>query len=65
MHGMSGFGLYQALKAANPNAKVLFLSSLDSGPALPDILPYIKPDQSIRKPVECNEFIKTISEATS
>ncbi len=65
MPKMSGFRFYQALKAANPHAKVMFLSSLDAGPELPDIFPQVRPDQFIRKPVDRNEFIRTISEATS
>jgi CheY-like chemotaxis protein len=63
MAKMSGFRLFQGLKAANPHAKVIFLSALDAGPELPDIFPAIKPNQFIRKPVDRNEFIKIISAA--
>lgn len=65
MAKMSGFRLFQGLKAANPHAKVIFLSALDAGPELPDIFPDIKPNQFIRKPVDRNEFIRIISEAIS
>ena len=65
MAKMSGFRLFQGLKAANPHAKVLFLSVLDAGPELLDIFPDIKPNQFIRKPVDRNEFIRIISEAIS
>jgi CheY-like chemotaxis protein/predicted transcriptional regulator len=65
MAKMSGFRLFQGLKAANPHAKVLFLSALDAGPELLDIFPDIKPNQFIRKPVDRNEFIRIISEAIS
>ena len=62
---MSGFRVFQGLKAANPNAKVIFMTSLDIGPELLDIFPDIKPNQFIRKPVDQNEFIRIISEAVS
>ena len=62
---MSGFRVFQGLKAANPNAKVIFMTSLDIGPELLDIFPDIKPNQFIRKPLHQNEFIKIISEAVS
>ena len=65
MPKMSGFRLFQGLKAANPHAKVIFLTSLDAGPELLDIFPDIKPNQFIRKPVDRNEFIRIISEAIS
>jgi two-component system, OmpR family, response regulator ChvI len=65
MPKMSGFRLFQGLKAANPNAKVLFLTSLDAGPELLDFFPDIKPNQFIRKPVDRKEFIRIISEAIS
>jgi CheY-like chemotaxis protein len=65
MPRMSGVRLFQALKAANPDAKVIFLSSLDAGPELLDFFPNIKPNQFVRKPVDRNEFIRIISAATS
>ena len=65
MPKMGGFRVFQALKAANPHANVVFLSSLDAGPELSDIFPDIKPNQFIRKPVSRNEFVRIISEAIS
>jgi two-component system catabolic regulation response regulator CreB/two-component system response regulator ChvI len=65
MPKMSGFRLFQGLKAANPNAKVIFMTSLDIGPELLDIFPDIKPNQFIRKPVDRNEFVRIISAASS
>ena len=65
MPKMSGVRLFQGLKAANPDAKVIFLSSLDAGPELLDFFPTIKPNQFVRKPVDRNEFIRIISAATS
>ena len=65
MPKMSGFRLFQGLKAANPDAKVIFLTSLDAGPELLDIFPDIKPNQFIRKPVDRNEFVRIISAASS
>lgn len=65
MPEMSGLRLFQGIKAANRHAKVIFLSSLDAGPELLEMFPDIKPDQFIRKPVNRNELIRTISEAIS
>jgi DNA-binding NtrC family response regulator len=65
MPKMSGFRLFQGLKAANPHAKVIFLSSLDAAPELLEIFPDIKPSQFIRKPVDRNRLIRAISEAIS
>jgi CheY-like chemotaxis protein len=65
MPKMTGIRLFQGLKAANPDAKVIFLSSLDAGPELLDFFPNIKPNQFVRKPVDRNEFIRIISAATS
>lgn len=65
MPKMSGVRLFQGLKAANPDAKVIFLSSLDTGPELLDFFPSIKPNQFVRKPVDRNEFIRIISAAIS
>jgi CheY-like chemotaxis protein/predicted transcriptional regulator len=65
MPKMSGLRLFQGLKAANPHAKVIFLSSLDAGPELLEIFPDIKPNQFIRKPVDRNKLIRIISEAIS
>ena len=65
MPKMSGFRVFQGVKAANPHAKVIFLTSLDIGPELLDIFPDIKPNQFIRKPVDRNELIRIISAAIS
>jgi CheY-like chemotaxis protein/predicted transcriptional regulator len=65
MPKMSGFRVFQGVKAANPHAKVIFLTSLDIGPELLDIFPGITPNQFIRKPVDRNELIRIISAAIS
>jgi CheY-like chemotaxis protein/predicted transcriptional regulator len=65
MPKMSGFRLFQGLKATNPNAKVIFLTSLDVGPELLEIFPDIKPSQFIRKPVDRDKLVKAILEAIS
>ena len=65
MPKMSGFRVFQGVKAANPHAKVIFLTSLDVGPELLDIFPDIKPNQFIRKPVDRNDLIRIISAAIS
>ena len=62
MPKMGELRLFQGLKAANPDAKVIFLTSLDAGPELLEIFPDIRPNQIIRKPVDRNKLTKAISE---
>jgi CheY-like chemotaxis protein/predicted transcriptional regulator len=60
MPEMSGVRLYQGIKAANSNARVIFLSSLDASPELMEIFPEIGKHQLLRKPVSRNELIQAI-----
>jgi two-component system, OmpR family, response regulator ChvI len=52
MARLNGLQLYYRLKAINPNVKVLFLSALDAAEEMVSILPDVKLDDVIRKPVE-------------
>jgi CheY-like chemotaxis protein/predicted transcriptional regulator len=65
MPHMSGLRLYQGVKASNPNARVIFLSSLDASPELTEIFPEIREGQLLRKPLGRNEFIEAILVAVS
>ena len=55
--------LYYRLKAINPNVKVLFLSALDAAEEMVSILPDVKLDDVIRKPVEQEYFLKKVNAA--
>jgi two-component system response regulator ChvI len=57
MPGLNGLHLYHRLKALNPNVKVLFVSALDAGQEMISILPGVKLDDIIKKPVEKEQFL--------
>jgi CheY-like chemotaxis protein/predicted transcriptional regulator len=66
MPGMSGLRLFQGIRASNPNAKVIFLSSLDAGPELSEIFSdATQPSTFLRKPVTRSRFLEAISRARS
>jgi DNA-binding response OmpR family regulator len=56
MPGLNGLQLYYRLKTINPNVKVLFLSALDAAEEMVSILPDVKLDDVIRKPLEEDRF---------
>jgi DNA-binding response OmpR family regulator len=60
MPGLNGLQLYNKLKAMNPNVKVLFLSALDAAEEMASILPDVKLDHVIRKPVEQQYLLKKV-----
>jgi two-component system, OmpR family, response regulator ChvI len=63
MPGLNGLQLYHRLKAMNPNVKILFLSALDAAEEMISVLPGMKLDDVIRKPVEQEHFIKKLKSA--
>jgi CheY-like chemotaxis protein/class 3 adenylate cyclase len=63
MPGLNGLQLYYRLKTINPNVKVLFLSALDAAEEMVSILPDVKLDDVIRKPVEQDYFLKKVNAA--
>jgi two-component system, OmpR family, response regulator ChvI len=63
MPGLNGLQLYYRLKAINPNVKILFLSALDASEEMVSILPDVKLDDVIRKPVEQEYFLKKVNAA--
>ena len=63
MPGLNGLQLYYRLKTINPNVKVLFLSALDAAEEMVSILPDVKLDDVIRKPVEQEYFLKKVNAA--
>ena len=63
MPDLNGLQLYYRLKAINPNVKILFLSALDASEEMVSILPDVKLDDVIRKPVEQQYFLKKVNAA--
>jgi CheY-like chemotaxis protein len=62
MPGLNGFELYQQLKAYNPNIRIIFITALDISPEIISILPELKLNQFIIKPVEPITLITTIKQ---
>jgi len=67
MPGMSGLRVYQGVKALDPKANIIFLSSLDAAPELGDLLSSATLDNSrfMRKPVKRGDFIAAVQKAIS
>lgn len=65
MPGMSGLRVYQGVKAMDPKANIIFLSSLDAAPELGDLLSNATLDNSrfLRKPVRRSDFIQAVQKA--
>lgn len=60
MENLNGLQLYQCMKAINPTSKLLFASALDAAKELTSILPDIQSQDIIKKPIERENFIKTV-----
>jgi CheY-like chemotaxis protein/predicted transcriptional regulator len=60
MENLNGLQLYQCMKAINPTSKILFASALDAAKELTSVLPDIQSQHIIKKPVDRENFIKTI-----
>lgn len=60
MENLNGLQLYQCMKAINPTSKLLFASALDATKELTSILPDIQSQDIIKKPVDRENFIKTV-----
>jgi CheY-like chemotaxis protein len=63
MPGLNGLQLYYRLKAMNPNIKVLFVSALDAAKEMVSILPGVKLDDVIQKPVNQEHFTNYVKAA--
>ena len=62
MPGLNGFELYQQLKAFNPNIRIIFITALDISPEMISLLPELKLNQFIRKPVDPITLISRIKQ---
>ena len=63
MPGLNGLELYTRLKSINRSVKILFVSALDVVPELVSILPDVKQDDILRKPISTEEFINSVKMA--
>jgi CheY-like chemotaxis protein len=62
MPGLNGFELYQQLKAFNPNIQVIFITALDLSPEIISLLPELKLNQFIRKPIDPITLISNVKQ---
>jgi CheY-like chemotaxis protein/class 3 adenylate cyclase len=60
MPNLNGIQLYYRLKAINPNIKILFVSALDAAQEMISILPGIRLNDVIRKPVDNDQFLSKV-----
>ncbi|HZD81427.1 MAG TPA: response regulator, partial [Nitrososphaeraceae archaeon] len=65
MPNLNGLQLYYRLKAINPNIKILFVSALDAAQEMVSILPAVKLDDIIRKPVDQKQFLYKVKTAAA
>jgi two-component SAPR family response regulator len=62
---LNGFQLHQQIKSIDPTIKVLFITALDILDELLSIVPGIKNNQILKKPIEKQVFIDTINKLFS
>ena len=60
MPHLNGLQLYNRMKAINNSVRILFVSALDAVEELVSILPDIRRNSIIRKPVEKDHFVKSV-----
>jgi two-component system, OmpR family, response regulator ChvI len=60
MPGLNGLQLYYRIKAINPDIKVLFVSALDAAKEMVSILPGVKIEDVIQKPVNQEYFVNNV-----
>jgi len=60
MPGLNGLQLFYRIKVLSPNARIMFVSALDVSDELVSILPGIKYDDVIKKPIKREVFIHKI-----
>jgi len=63
MPDLNGLQLYYRLKAINPNIRIMFVSALDAAQEMVSILPGVKLDDVVQKPVEQKEFLYKVKAA--
>lgn len=63
MENLNGIQLYQSMKAIDPSSKILFASALDAAKELTSILQDVGHQDIIKKPVDRENFVKTVKVA--
>jgi two-component system, OmpR family, response regulator ChvI len=63
MPNLNGLQLYYRLKAINPDIRIMFVSALDAAQEMVSILPGVKLDDVVQKPVEQKEFVYKVKAA--
>ncbi len=63
MQDINGLQLYQSVKAVNPECRAVFVSCLESAREAVSILPGIRPQDIMHKPVSKEQFITTVKRA--
>lgn len=63
MNPLNGLQVFKKVKAANPDARVIFISALDAASELVSILPGVETHDVLRKPVERDLFLQTVRDA--
>jgi CheY-like chemotaxis protein len=63
MPRINGLQLFHRIKTLSPKIKIMFISALDIAEELTSILPDMKHDDVIKKPVERKYFISKINSA--
>jgi two-component system, OmpR family, response regulator ChvI len=60
MSGLNGFQLYQQLKTLDPDVRIIFVTALDVAHEITTLLPEVKLNQFIIKPVNPNVLIDSV-----
>jgi DNA-binding response OmpR family regulator len=60
MPGINGLELYTRLKSIHRDVKILFVSALDAVPELLSLLPELRQDDILRKPITIEDFINAV-----
>ena len=63
MQGINGLQFYQSIKAINPESRAIFVSCLDAAKEISSILPGIKPENIILKPVKGEKLVVAVQRA--
>ena len=60
MPGINGLELYYRLREINEDIRVFFVSALDASEELVSMLPGIRADNIIKKPLEVDQFVSAV-----
>lgn len=63
MKPVNGLQVYQKVKMASPDTKVIFISALDAADELVTVLPGVRAQDVIRKPVKLEAFTRIVKSA--